>query len=435
MSVIYFSHSYRKEDASIVQYFAELIKYQQLTIRLDPPSKTVNSAKLERQLKYCDGMIAVLTWRQGGPSQYILYEISLCLRACKPLLVFLEDNLQNNLIPTRILQSRFSRRSFLRQIREHHHFINILKNYLGENPPPKYQPSAMKKTCAMVGTPDLSKEMRENLYSIISDKGYSVIELDSDFEIPIQDQKIFDDIHSADLAVCLIEGKTYATQYLFGALHLAFIPTIFLTTNNLYKYNPIIPKEYQPLSIDINKIQETSEKIYKEIGLYEEDFLDIDDPKKVVTYMQQLLKYASPSGRYREGIGQIIADEVNIAGNIYQIDKQYAQRDIYNVASDLNISQNSSAKDMVKVVDAIKFQVENLNIEEKDIKKIGNFLLNATIELEDKNPNKSSIADSIKQTNDILKEAKTNRDSLRDIGMLVAKAAVWLGTTAAKLGW
>jgi hypothetical protein len=34
-----------------------------------------------------------------------------------------------------------------------------------------------------------------------------------------------------------------------------------------------------------------------------------------------------------------------------------------------------------------------------------------------------------------LKEAKTTGETLKDIGVLVGKAAAWLGTTAAKLGW
>jgi hypothetical protein len=122
-------------------------------------------------------------------------------------------------------------------------------------------------------------------------------------------------------------------------------------------------------------------------------------------------------------------------GPIFQIGSQQAGRDIYNIARDLNISQNSSAEDMLKVIKAIMYKADELNIEEKNKKKIGNYLQNAAIELEDKNPDKNSIADSIRQTNDILNEAKTTGESLTDIGALVAKAAVWLGTTSAKLGW
>jgi hypothetical protein len=123
-------------------------------------------------------------------------------------------------------------------------------------------------------------------------------------------------------------------------------------------------------------------------------------------------------------------------GSVFHIEGgQHAGGSIYNIARDLNISQNSTSEDMVKIIDAIKEQVNNLDIEEKDKKKIENRLQNAAIELEDKNPDKDSIANSIKQTNDILKEAKTTGESLKEIGILVAKAAVWLGTNAAKLGW
>ena len=122
-------------------------------------------------------------------------------------------------------------------------------------------------------------------------------------------------------------------------------------------------------------------------------------------------------------------------GPIFQIGSQQAGRDIYNVARDLNISQNSSTEDMSRVIKAIMYKVDELNIEEKNKKKIGNHLQNAAIELDDKNPDKNSIAESIRQTNDVLKEAKTTGESLKDIGALIAKAAVWLGTTAAKLGW
>jgi len=129
-------------------------------------------------------------------------------------------------------------------------------------------------------------------------------------------------------------------------------------------------------------------------------------------------------------------DRCDMSGEpIFQIGSQQAGRDIYNIARDLNISQNSSAEDMSKIIQSIIYKVDELDIEEKNKKKIGKYLQNATIELEDKNPDKNSIADSLRQSNEILKEAKTTGESLKDIGTLVAKAAVWLGITATKLGW
>ena len=126
MNVILFSHSYRPEDNILVEHFSGLIQSQGLIPSLDPPSDSVNAAKLERHLNSSDGMVAVLSWRKGGISEYILFEISACLKARKPLLVFVEDNLPNDIVPSRILQSRFSRQYFIRQIREHKYSIQNL---------------------------------------------------------------------------------------------------------------------------------------------------------------------------------------------------------------------------------------------------------------------------------------------------------------------
>ena len=122
---------------------------------------------------------------------------------------------------------------------------------------------------------------------------------------------------------------------------------------------------------------------------------------------------------------------------IFSIGQQHAGRDIrtYTIAGDLTINQNSPAEDILKVVQAIQHKVGELNIEEKGKRKIKNYLDNAICELEDKDPNKESIRESIKQTNEILKEAKTTGETLKDIGILIGKAAAWLGTTAVKLGW
>ena len=121
MNLVYFSHSYRKEDTDSVRYFARLMRSEGFLPSLDPPSKSVNTSKLERHLRSSDGLVAVLNWRKEGVSKYILFEIGLCIRARKPLLVFVEDNLPDDIIPAGILQRRFSRQSYLRQIREHKH--------------------------------------------------------------------------------------------------------------------------------------------------------------------------------------------------------------------------------------------------------------------------------------------------------------------------
>nr|CBH37336.1 conserved hypothetical protein [uncultured archaeon] len=120
---------------------------------------------------------------------------------------------------------------------------------------------------------------------------------------------------------------------------------------------------------------------------------------------------------------------------IFVIGEQHAGRDIFNIARDLNVNQNSPAEDILKIIEAIQHKVGELEITEKDKKRIVNQIEGAKIELEDEKPDKKSIAESIKKTNEILKEAKTTGETLKDIGVLVGKVAAWLGTTAAKLGW
>ena len=120
---------------------------------------------------------------------------------------------------------------------------------------------------------------------------------------------------------------------------------------------------------------------------------------------------------------------------VFSIREQHAGRDIFNIARDLNINQNSPAEDILKIIEAIQHKVGELDIAEKDKKRIVNQIEGAKIELEDEKPDKKSIAESIKKTTEILKEAKTTGETLKDIGILVGKAAAWLGTTAAKLGW
>ena len=120
---------------------------------------------------------------------------------------------------------------------------------------------------------------------------------------------------------------------------------------------------------------------------------------------------------------------------VFVIGEQHAGHDIFNIARDLNINQNSPAEDILKLIEAIQQKIGELEITEKDKKRIVNQIEGAKIELEDEKPDKKLIAESITKTTEILKDAKTTGETLKDIGVLVGKAAAWLGTTAAKLGW
>jgi hypothetical protein len=300
MNLVYFSHSYRKEDVVSVNFFGRLMRSEGLVPSLDPPSESVNAAKLERHLRSSDGMIAVLNWREGGLSQHILFEIALCLRSRKPLLVFVEDVLPDDTVPFRILQRRFSRRSFLRQIREHRHALKILKTYLGEHPPPKYQPTPTKRSCLLTGVADLPKGAREFIRAFIEERGYSVVDLDELTPFLFQALEIYEAIASADLALCCVDARTSQAQYLQGAIQAAFIPTIAITTNASYSFHPKIPREYQPQFINMANTELIRHTLETQLELYEEDFIELDNQEEVATYASLLVDFASLRGKYEE---------------------------------------------------------------------------------------------------------------------------------------
>ena len=165
MRPIYFAHGYREREAPFNAYFGKLMSKFGFIPSLDPPSDDVNSAKLERHLRYTEGLVGILTARDGGPSLHILYEISMAIRARKPSLVFVEDTLSENILPNGVLQCRFSARSYVRELRDHFHWLEILKGYMGDQQLPRYRVSSRQRYCVLTGTDDLSPEINKGRVS------------------------------------------------------------------------------------------------------------------------------------------------------------------------------------------------------------------------------------------------------------------------------
>ena len=165
-SLIYLAHSYRPRDAMVNAYFARLIESEGLVPSLDPPSTDVNSAKLERHLGHSDAMIAILTERETGVSPHILYEIALGVRSQKPLLVFVEDTLPSTILPTRILQRRFSYRSFPRNTR----ITNKVLRFCVTTSVIRHQiikACLLPRTCLLLGGSTMSDSMLDKIQTYI----------------------------------------------------------------------------------------------------------------------------------------------------------------------------------------------------------------------------------------------------------------------------
>ncbi|MGN2640503.1 hypothetical protein ACTD5D_30915 [Nocardia takedensis] len=278
MSIVYFAHSYRERDAAVVDFFARLIRSEGLSLSLDPPSDSVNSAKLQRHLNASDGMIAVLSRRDDGVSPHILYEINLAVKTGTPLLVFVEDTIPNSVLSQRLAQQRFSARWYLREVRDHRHALQAFKSFMHDFNPPKFRPSATKRACVLVGL--------ENLPQSVADGLREWIECDADYDclnIPDHDPYAsYELLRNANVAVAL-QGShlTYADGLLAGIA----IPTITLSERPGCQNWP--PLDYQPRLFTPD--QTLQSVLRDEFEVFEQDFLDLPDQQAVDRYASALV--------------------------------------------------------------------------------------------------------------------------------------------------
>jgi hypothetical protein len=283
VQLIYYAHSYRPVDDGVNEFFQELMIDEALVPSLDPPSDRLNAAKPERHLRSTDAMVVVLTQRDPGPSEYIRWEIGLGRRACKPQLVFVEDVLPDNLVPPGLLQRRFSRRRLLREARDHRHALCTLKDYIGSDPPPAYQPTSAQRSCAVIGSARLHGEQLQALMDCLERRHYKPVIVTT--HEPIPDEVLTEKMaHSAALCIAVMDGLTPTEYYLLGAAHAALTPTIALTLDPVYSFDPITPREYQPRPVTANDAAELLKTIEAEIATFEEDYLDLKEEAQVRRY-------------------------------------------------------------------------------------------------------------------------------------------------------
>jgi hypothetical protein len=320
MQIVYWAHSYRDEDAAINRYFGLLIETaEQMLVNFDPPSKFVNAAKLEQNLRGCDGMVAVLSWRATGPSQYILYEIGLALRARKPLAVFVDDRLPDDVVPLRVLQRRYSHRTYFRQVREHRHALAALKAYMGNPPPPRYQPSAGRRACGVIGLGAFEPSRRARVRTFVTERGYRLVDLDRiDAENPLSFDR-FEHLASLHVALRCAESRVLASRYWTGAVGATVIPCIALTTDPGYRFSDRFPRDFQPRLADAGGAPPIEQVLAMEFDLYEQDFLTAEHPDAIERYTRMQVQAGALDGRYetdtrRQFVEVIMGDQYNISG-------------------------------------------------------------------------------------------------------------------------
>lgn len=376
---IYFSHGYREREAVFNKYFGILIEQNGFIPSLDPPSGDVNSAKLEKHLKHTVGLIAIVANRTGDISPYIKYEIDLALRIGKPVLVFIEDNLPDKVLPSFILKRRFSTKSFFRDYYEHQNALEIFKSFIGNLQLPKYQSLNFQKSAIILGFDNENSELENQIKGLLNDTGYFIwdnYEDDESKDLIIQGKKHFY-LSNTYLSICLIDNLSNRASYYLGAIRAIQIPTILLTQGNNDKITGWIPSEFRQRYIPKDNISDAYSVVKKQINLYEEDFVVVDNEKKWESYVNSLSTNSILKGKYsNEGRDKIINNiymhngdnfenisgfvsnqnsgnlnqatgNINIEGSFIQ-DKfgKEASDALLKVAEIINQSNNSDAKEL-----------------------------------------------------------------------------------------
>lgn len=312
MQPVYFAHGYREREAPFAAFFGKLLRKQRLLPSLDPPSESVNAAKLERHLRYTKGLVAIVSSRDGGVSPHIQFEISMSIRLGLPLLVFFEDTLPPELLPKQIPKIRFSASSFVRETREHLHAISNLADYIGRENIPKFVSPNDRRTCLLIGFGRGSTPFHEPIKNLIASKGYEAIETPLTGVRPPIDDCVLADVRSADLAIAFIDEMEHSSMFFLGLSQSCMVPTILLTTQRDHPLNTKIPEEYQRVFLNRKKVGDGILNIIQQVDLFEEDFVNLDRDSEAETYADQLTNISSTAGEYTEETRSMIIKELTM---------------------------------------------------------------------------------------------------------------------------
>jgi hypothetical protein len=333
--LVYYAHSYHKKDHEINEVFQELMVDEALTPSLDPQSDRLNAAKPERHLRSTDAMVVVLPERDPAPSEYIRWEIGLGLRARRPLLVFVEDTLPDDLVPHGVLQRRYSRRRLLREVRDHRAAVRTLKSYVGNDPPPTYHPTSARRRCAVIGASRLGREPLGALLQYLEECNYSPHVVKRGTRLP-DEMAAEESVRRAAVCVAVVEGLSPAEIYLLGAARASLTPTIALTLDAAYPFNKVTPKEYQPRGVRKGDSADLLRVVEQEIAIFEEDYLELKEEWQVHRYR----RYRDAVMRTRQHDGNYSREERQRAFIVIEkaeVDMSTNKVQVENVVGPVNI--------------------------------------------------------------------------------------------------
>jgi hypothetical protein len=151
---------------------------------------------------------------------------------------------------------------------------------------------------------------------VIEARGYTPLLIRSQRSLA-EEYEVYETIACADLALCCVDAAEPESYYLLGAARSAFLPTIAITVNGAYEFDPKVPQEYQPRVLPAETPDGIRETLTAELDTYEEDFVELEDQDEVEKYTSMLVDVAPPSaglarsqGVYPEGIRNFFVQEL-----------------------------------------------------------------------------------------------------------------------------
>jgi hypothetical protein len=229
----YFSHSYRSEDNRINLYFWEMLSRHGLYFAIDPPAderRPMDVSYLEWLMAQSACFIAVIPRREDVPSPfcspYQMFEYCLAVRAGKPRLVFLQSDLDSELLSIEPNETiRFRRRkkdldAFRAQDKKRAEAFAARVRRLANERPPERRPVGI----IMDSLNPVYKDAIEQVQSVVKDElGWSCQLIDP-FQVD-SDYRLLQKMGACEVLVSEVRSP-YIPADLYGLIHGQAFPTL-----------------------------------------------------------------------------------------------------------------------------------------------------------------------------------------------------------------
>jgi hypothetical protein len=136
--------------------------------------------------------------------------------------------------------------------------------------------------------------------------------MQGDMTACLYDNAIQEELTGADLGVAFVDSTKERAEFFLGALHATLTPTIVLTANVSFKFHDRVPREYQARIVDYGDANALREILDKEISIFEEEYIDLENQEKVERYAQLLFNEGGRPGHYGDDLRGVFIKELHM---------------------------------------------------------------------------------------------------------------------------